>query len=45
MSRRLNEIQTRVDTVVYDLHAVDAIFLLQIRIKPRFNVLYDGLPA
>lgn len=45
MTGWLNEIKTSVHTVVYDLLAVDAIFLLQIRVETRFDVIHYRLPA
>lgn len=45
MACGLNEVQTRVDAVINNLGTVDAIFLLQVRIEPRLNVLDNRLPA
>jgi hypothetical protein len=33
------------DAIVRDFLPVDAVFLLQIRVKPGFNVLDNGFPA
>jgi hypothetical protein len=33
------------DAIIRDFLPVDAVFLLQIRVKPGFNVLYNGFPA
>jgi len=41
----LDEVQAGMDAVVNDFSPVDAVFLLQIRVEPRFNVLDDGFPA
>lgn len=32
-------------TIVDNLDPVDTIFLLEIRVEPGFDVLYNGLPA
>jgi hypothetical protein len=45
MAGWLNEIQTRVDAVIHNLLSVDAVFLLQIRVETRGNILNDGIPA
>jgi hypothetical protein len=45
VSSGLNEVKTSVYTIVDDFHTVDAIFLLQIRIKPRLDILHDRLPT
>jgi hypothetical protein len=41
----LNEIQTRVDAVIYNLLPVDAVFLLQIRVESSGNIFNNGIPA
>ena len=33
------------DAVIHNFLAVDSVFLLQIRVKPSFDVLNDGPPA
>lgn len=45
VSSWLDEVQTSMDAVIHNLLPVDAVFLLQIRIKPGFNVLDDGFPT
>ena len=41
----LDEVQASMDAIIHNLLPVDAVFLLQIRVKPGFNVLDDGFPA
>lgn len=41
----LYEIQASMYTVIHNLLPVDAILLLQIRVKTRFDVVYNWLPA
>ena len=41
----LDEVQTSMDAIIRDFLPVDAVFLLQIRVKPGFNVLDNGFPA
>jgi hypothetical protein len=41
----LYEVQASMDAIIHDLLPVDAVFLLQIRVKPGFDVLNDGFPA
>lgn len=45
MSSWLDEVKTSMYTVVNNFHTVNAIFLFQIRIKPRLDILNNGLPA
>jgi hypothetical protein len=45
VSSRLNEVKTSVYAVVNNFHTVNTIFLFQIRIEPRLNILHNGLPA
>ena len=45
MAGRLYEVNAGVDTIVDELEAVDAIFLLEIRVEASFNIIDDGLPA
>ena len=45
MTSRLNEVEASVNAVVNDLDSVDTVFLLEIRIEARLNVLDDGFPA
>jgi hypothetical protein len=41
----LDEVQARMDAIIHEFLPVDAVFLLQIRVKPGFNVLNNGFPA
>ena len=45
MTRRLDKVETRVDTVVNHFLAVDAVFLFQVRVEPGLNVFHNWLPA
>ena len=45
MAGWLNEVQTRVNAIIDNLLSVDAVFLFQIRVKSRGNILNDGIPA
>lgn len=45
MTSGLDEVKARVNTIVDDLLSIHAVLLLQVGIKPRLNVLHDGLPA
>lgn len=45
MSSGLDEVKTSMNTVVNDFHTINAIFLFQIRIKPRLDILHNGLPT
>ena len=45
VTSRLDEVQTCVDSVVSDLDTVDAVLLLEIRIKAGLDVLDDRFPA
>ena len=42
---RLDEIQTSMNSVVYDFLPIDAVLLFQIRVEPRLNVIHDRLPT
>ena len=42
---RLDEVQTGVNTVVNDFLPVDAVLLLEVRVKPGLNVLDNRFPA
>ena len=41
----LYEVQTSMYTIVYNLLSVDAVFLFQVRVKARLNIVNDRLPA
>ena len=45
VTRRLDEVQTGVNTIVHEFLPVDAVFLFEIRVKTGFNVLDDRFPA
>lgn len=45
MAGRLYEVETCVYTVVDNLESVDAVFLLEVRVKPGLDVVDNGLPA
>ena len=45
MTGWLDEVQASMDAIIHDLLPVDAVFLLQIRVKPSFDVLNDGFPT
>ena len=45
MTRGLDEVQARMDTVVSHLLPIDPVLLLEIRIKASLDVLDNGLPA
>jgi hypothetical protein len=45
VTSRLNEVETCVHAVVNDLNSIDTVFLLEIRIEARLDVLDDGFPA
>jgi hypothetical protein len=45
MTSRLNEVQTRMNTVINHLHPVDPVLLLQVRVESRLDVVEDRLPA
>ena len=45
MTRRLNEVQTGVDTIVNDFLTVDLVLVLQILVESCLNVLNDWSPA
>lgn len=45
MAGGLNEVEASMDTVVYNLLAVDTVLLFEIRIKSRLDVLENGFPA
>lgn len=45
MSSRLDKVYTRVHTIVDNVHAVDLVFCVKIRIKPLLNVLDDWSPG
>ena len=42
---RLNEVETGMDTIVNNLHAVDTVLLLKIRVEPGLDIVHDWLPA
>ena len=41
----LYKVQTSMYTIVYNLLSVDAVFLFQVRVKARLNIVNDRLPA
>jgi hypothetical protein len=45
MTGWLDKVKTSVNPIVNDFGTVDPILLLEIKVKPRLDVLYDGLPA
>lgn len=45
MTRRLNEVQAGMDTVVNDLLAVDLVLVFQELVESRLNVLDDRPPT
>jgi hypothetical protein len=45
MTGGLDEVKTRVNTVVNDFLPIDTIFLFQIRIKSSLNIFNNGFPA
>ena len=45
VTRRLDEVQTGMDTIVHEFLPVDAVFLFKIRVETGFNVLDDWFPA
>ncbi len=44
MTCGLDEVHTRVDAVVHNVHAVDLVLRLQVGIESLLNVLHDGPP-
>lgn len=45
MSSRLDEVEACMDAVVHDLAPVDTVFLLQVGVEARLDVLNDRFPA
>jgi hypothetical protein len=45
MACRLNEVDARMDAIVYDVCPVRFILCLEVCIEARFNTLQDRLPA
>jgi hypothetical protein len=45
MTGWLNEVEARVYTVVHDLLPIDTVFLFEICVITRFDVLYDRFPT
>ena len=45
MACGLDEVEACMDAVVDDLASVDTVFLLQVGIEARLDVLNNGLPA
>ena len=41
----LDKEHTCVDSVVDNIHAVDLVFCIKIRVKARFNILDNGMPG
>jgi hypothetical protein len=41
----LYEVQASMDTVINNLHAIDTVFLLEVRVKTRLYVFDDGFPT
>lgn len=41
----MNEVETRVYTVVSDLLSVDTVFLFKVRVEASLNIVHYGLPA
>jgi hypothetical protein len=44
MASWLNEVYTGVDSIVYDIHAVDLVLSVQVGIKSLLNVIHDWSP-
>ena len=44
MARGLNKVDNCMDTVVYNIHAVDLVFGVEVGIKPLLNILDNGIP-
>ena len=45
MTGGLDEVEASVNTVVYNLETVDAVLLLQVRVKTRLDVIENGSPT
>jgi hypothetical protein len=45
VTSRLDEVQTRMDTIIHEFLPVDTVFLFEIRVETGFNVLNDRFPA
>jgi hypothetical protein len=45
VTRRLNEVQTGVDTIVDNFLTVDLVLIFQILVESRLNVLDDRSPT
>lgn len=45
MASGLDEVETSVYSVVDNLHPVNTVLLLEVRVKPCLDVLNNGLPA
>lgn len=44
VASRLNEVNASVDTVIHNIHAVDLVFGIKVRIETLLNVLDDWPP-